>query len=137
MSEDNNQQNGTTNGDVPEIELIIKVRKNVHWINYFFFIKKSSINLPFGISTSEWFESLVECVFVTFLTAMIAFSIYIFMALVSLGILICWRFIHTAHNTIYKRSIVRLIFYSRQHKLCLFSQLGTFSNANIIIRVIF
>lgn len=26
MSEDNNQTNGTTNGDVPEIELIIKVR---------------------------------------------------------------------------------------------------------------
>lgn len=26
MSEDNNQQNGTANGDVPEIELIIKVR---------------------------------------------------------------------------------------------------------------
>lgn len=27
MSEDNNQQNGTANGDVPEIELIIKVRR--------------------------------------------------------------------------------------------------------------
>lgn len=26
MSEDNSQENGTANGDVPEIELIIKVR---------------------------------------------------------------------------------------------------------------
>lgn len=33
MSEDNNQQNGNsaTNGDVPEIELIIKVKSNLYW----------------------------------------------------------------------------------------------------------
>lgn len=46
MSEDNNQQNGNAaNGDVPEIELIIKVSgRNASKLNKFLFI--------FSISTS-------------------------------------------------------------------------------------
>lgn len=59
MSEDNNQQNGNsaTNGDVPEIELIIKVKnlicysnKKSYWIHFII----SNSNKKFKIKTTNW-----------------------------------------------------------------------------------
>lgn len=62
MSEDNNQTNGTSNGDVPEIELIIKVRMALFFLHLILFvlILLRPCVCPFGHLFHKYSESFVQ-----------------------------------------------------------------------------